>query len=290
MIRRCGMLIVPVIALLASWGSAQSTLSPASFRYERNIPATKPGLTALWLDIAVLAHSPTLGDLRILNAENQQVPYILERRDEPMVLDLPVPTKLDSKSSGRTRYAIPLPYTTLPAGTLVLRTTSGGVFSRTVTILGEESLRDPRAVPDRPLASGRWDHKKSHTAVLPLSIPLSRLDNINGLIVTVNDGDNAPLAITSAQLHLPSYRLRFFTTAGMKIRLCYGMPQLSAPKYDLAIQAPTLLKASANEIRLEPEESVSVATSSTQKYIFWALLGCSVLAMIAIAIRLIRKT
>lgn len=264
-------------------------LGAVQCRYERAIPATVPGLTALWLDAAVLAHSPTLGDLRILNAENRQVPYILEHRDEPMVLDLPAPEKLESKSGGFARYAIPLPYTTLPAAELVLNTTAGGVFSRTVEVLGERAVVDPRDAREVTLATGHWDHAETDTSVSPLSIKLSNMDNIKSLILSINDGDNAPLAITSAQLRLPSYRLRYFAVADMNVRLCYGIPRLGAPKYDISLLAPVLLWANAQEVSLAPETRVSVAISSTQKYIFWALLGCSVLALVAIAIRLVRK-
>src|SRR5262249_52749724 len=55
-------------------------IDPKPFRYSRTIPDSPPGLAALLLDAAVLAHSRSdLGDLRIVDANNRQIPYLLEK-------------------------------------------------------------------------------------------------------------------------------------------------------------------------------------------------------------------
>ena len=90
------------------------------FRFRRPVPPGTPGLTALALDAHVLAHSPNLWDLRLLDPERRQIPYLLERRDEPLSLELALP---QGQPKGRaTLYALALPQAGLPASRLVLET------------------------------------------------------------------------------------------------------------------------------------------------------------------------
>ena len=65
-----------------------ASIDLGGFRYARSIAAGKPGLSALPLDAAVLAHS-SIGDLRIAGADGKQIPYLVEKADEPLSLDLP---------------------------------------------------------------------------------------------------------------------------------------------------------------------------------------------------------
>jgi hypothetical protein len=63
-----------------------AALDQQGFAYTREIPTGKVGLTAVPLDPAVLAHSNGFEDLRIVDAQGQQIPYLLEKRDEPLPL------------------------------------------------------------------------------------------------------------------------------------------------------------------------------------------------------------
>ena len=92
------------------------------------------GLFALPLDAHALAHSRGPGarfaDVRLLDGSNQQIPYVLERRNEPLSIDLPVrpasdvqAQELKSQPGSRQRsvYVVTLPYPNLPTSTLVSR-------------------------------------------------------------------------------------------------------------------------------------------------------------------------
>ena len=67
-------------------------LDPSRFRYQRPLAPGDPGLVTLPLDAAALAHSQgpsrSFADVRVVDANNAQVPYLLERRDERLSLDL----------------------------------------------------------------------------------------------------------------------------------------------------------------------------------------------------------
>jgi hypothetical protein len=117
-----------------------AAIDAALFRHRRDVPAGNAGLVALPLDEAILAESagPARGfaDLRVIDGRGRQVPYLLERRDEPLSLDLALtPTTSaavdrsvaasgsHTKSRGPlTTYRITLPYHSLPSAKLVLGT------------------------------------------------------------------------------------------------------------------------------------------------------------------------
>ena len=68
-----------------------SALATDGFEYAREIPAGPAGLITIPLDAAVMAHSGIssrrLTDLRVVDRSSLQVPYLLEKRDEPLIVD-----------------------------------------------------------------------------------------------------------------------------------------------------------------------------------------------------------
>jgi hypothetical protein len=75
-----------------------SVIDLGSFRYTRSIIGGRPGLSLLSLDAAVLAHS-RLDDLRIAQPDGHQIPYLLEKADEPFSMDLPAIEKTEPPES-----------------------------------------------------------------------------------------------------------------------------------------------------------------------------------------------
>jgi hypothetical protein len=287
--------------------SAGAPLDRRPFRYRREIPAAPPGLTALLLDAAVLSRSAELADLRIADAQGRQVPYLLERRDEPLALALPSlarrPREGDPPSLSR--YAIELPYPTLPAARLVLATPAR-VFEREVRLVEirevPRNARDARRFArqgeeagERTVAQASWRHADPDAPAPELTLDLppglgTHLD------LLVEEGDNAPLPLNRPRLLLPADRLRFFTPAAAAapaaghLELLYGQPGLAAPRYDLSLLAPRLLGEAAHEIALgaEPRPSPEPDPAALEKKIFWGALVSAVLVLLLILARLLR--
>jgi hypothetical protein len=112
------------------------------------------------------------------------------------------------------------------------------------------------------------------------------------VLVTVEEGDNSPLQLAPARLLLPSYRLRLFRERDAALRLAYGRDDLSPPQYDLALIAPQLTGVAATEVMAGPERTAapeSPLTSMSPK-MFWGVLSVAVLVLIALVVRLIRKS
>ncbi len=283
--------------------SAGAPLDRRPFRYRREIPAAPPGLTALLLDADVLSRSAGLADLRIADGAGRQVPYLLERRDEPLALALPAlarhPREGDPPS--RSRYPVELPYPALPAARLVLATPAR-VFERDVRLVEirepsgdrRSSGRDDES-GERTVAQTSWRHADPDAPAPELTLDLPPGLGTH-LALLVEEGDNAPLPLSSPRLLLPADRLRFFTPAAAAapatghLELLYGQPGLGAPRYDLSLLAPRLLGEAAHEIALgaEPRRGAEPDPAATERKIFWGALVGAVLVLLLILARLLR--
>jgi hypothetical protein len=271
------------------------------FRVQRKIPDGPAGLVALSLDASVIAESRgpdgQFADVRIIDEANRQVPYVLERRDEP----LSIPVSLEphdplvaapSSAAGRARstYFIRLPYTGLPEAHLVLET-SAQVFRRGVELSVERPAdRNHRARWLAPIAATTWSHVDSEEAASALMLPLPRLDTTEAWL-SIDEGDNTPLPLTGARLLLPSYRLRFYRRPGASLRLAYGRDDLAAPRYDLALLAPRVLGVEAQEVAPGPAIGGRAATAAEfiSRRTFWVFLSTAVLVLVGLIVRLARK-
>jgi hypothetical protein len=278
--------------------SAGAQLDIAAFQFSRSIPAGKPGLNALLLDAAVLANS-NLSDLRIAGADSRQVPYLMEKLEEPLSVDLPAPERIQApaarplpgqaESAAASYYHLRLPFSNLPPARLAL-TTTARVFRRDVYILIERNPADERQEPwTEQIARSAWSHSDPETPAESLILPLPSLQTANTRLV-VAEGDNSALPIASARLLLPGYRMRFIRESTADLKLYYGRRDLEAPRYDLALLAPALMGVEAEEVSLSPELPAGSARPETwpgQRIIFWAILAAAVIVLLLLIARLI---
>ena len=275
-----------------------STLDAAMFRYVRPIPPGGAGLITVPLDAPVLAHTQNtlFPDVRVLDASNRQVPYLVEKASEPLSLDLKLEllaTRPASLSSDRrlSVYRVRLPLERLPSARLVL-TTSARVFTRQVTVGIEHGPsrrnRDPWF---EAFVTEKWSHADQGSAAPQLTMAIRQVDSAD-VIVAVEEGDNSPLPIESSRLLLPSYQLRLIRDRDAVLRLAYGRDDLTAPQYDLTLIATQLTGAAATEVvpgpeRTGPEAPPVLLMSPT---LFWGVLIVAVLVLLALVVRLVRKS
>ena len=273
-----------------------AAIDAGAFRFRRPIPGGRFGLTALRLDAAALAHSRggTFVDLRIVDASCRQVPYLLERLDEPLSVDLPplektaAPPRARRDRSAASVYRVRLPYPELPAGRLVL-TTPARVFERWVFLEVERISRDRRG-QDRTeqVASGGWRHVDAETAAPPLVLSVASL-GVRDAVLSIDEGDNSPLPLGRPRLLLPAWRLRFFRETGAPLTLLYGRDDLAAPRYDLALLAPQLVGAAAHEVWPGPELAAPGPAVPVPNIIFWSVLAAGVAVLLLLIVRLVAK-
>lgn len=272
-----------------------AALDLAGFRVSRSIPTGPAGLTALRLDAAVLAASPDLSDVRIATADGRQVPYLLETLDEPLVLKLPAPQRAEDPrprsgpgEAGRLSfYRVELPFERLPASRLELESTAR-VFSRRVAVLRERfGGRPETAGTFAEVASGAWENADPDRKAPALLLHLHAGEG-RELVVSIDDGDNAPVPLVRASLLLPAQRLRFVREEGVALTLVYGQAGLAPPRYDLELLASRLLGAPAFEAALAPPAPEAVEREAGPK-LFWAALVGAVVALLLLVARLLRR-
>jgi hypothetical protein len=273
---------------------AGAAVDRKAFRTARAIPGGPPGLAAVRLDLDVLAHG-SLDDLRVVTPEGRQLPYLMERRDEPLAIALRERVALpedapprELAAPGLTLHAVSAPAPAVPAAHLVLETRAR-VFSRTIRVWAAAPGRSPW-----PVAEGMWAHADPDRPAPPLAFDLPPLRG-ERFWVTVSDGDNAPLQLSAARLLLPSWRLRFFHP-GPALALLYGA-DLPAPQYDLALLAPRLRAAAAREVALAPAAPPAGAeqhlggpsAERATSWVFWIVLGAAVVGLLALVARLLLR-
>lgn len=275
-----------------------STVDADLFTFRRAIPDGPPGLVALVVDADALAHSrgpdAQFSDLRILDQSNRQVPYVIERRDEPLTLPLTLETREPNvpelrPAPGRTRsnYRIRLPYANLPSARIVFET-SARVFQRGVQLAVERpASRSHRAAWLDAVATTTWSHVDRDEAASALMLPLYRTDSTE-LWLSIDEGDNSALPITGVRLLLPSYRLRFYRPAGAALRLVYGRNDLAAPRYDLALLAPQVIGVEAQELTAAAESGSGgrARTAFISQRTFWIFLCIAVLVLLGMIVKL----
>ncbi|HEX9163297.1 MAG TPA: DUF3999 family protein [Thermoanaerobaculia bacterium] len=269
-----------IVAPMPAFGPA---IDRKSFRVARPLQTAAPGLVVLPLDADVLAISRDLGDVRIIDASARQVPYVVERRDEPLTIRIALPPRTETQT-GQSRYHVQLPYDTLPSGTRLVLTTNARVFERTVRLMRRADER--RARDEFELARAEWRNASPETAAAPLTfdVPLYGSKSID---LVVSEGDNAPLPIASAELLLPSYALRFNHPGGA-LTIVYGSNRASAPRYDLALLAPRLLTEPARTIAIAKPVTTATGTSEMNgaKY-FWIVIAAAAIVLLALLARLL---
>jgi hypothetical protein len=250
---------------------------PNAFAHLRPVPQAPAGLSALLLDAHVLASSRTFADLRLLDDQSRQVPYLLEQRDEPCELQLQLPAT--TREGRNSRYTLVLPQPGLPSASLVLEA-EDRTFRREIQV--EEAATDGGG---RILQRCLWEQADPAG---PSTVVL-QLGTFQGtrLRLVVDEGDNRPLRLRSVRLLLPAWRLRFFHP-GMPLRLAYGA-DLAAPQYDLALLADRLRTAPAQELDLAPGTAPAADRSSAQTWLFWGVLSAAVAALLLLLGRLLSR-
>ena len=268
------------------------------FRYARPLPVGAAGPVVLSLDVAVLAHSAgpawRFRDVRIADQSGRQVPYVIERLAQPLVVSLPPPGLLDRRPDSSyppaaTRYRLQLPFSKLPPATLRLRT-SAESFDRTVTVGTDSAPRDRRSqLRFEVLSRCDWRHATPGAEAPPCDLQIPTLP-VTAVIITVDDGDNAPLPIMAAELLLPSYQLRYLRPPDF-LTLYYGRPDLAEPRYDLTRLSATLPDGDAAVIVPGEERRLEAALAESPMampaWLFYSILGISVVIILGLIIRLV---
>jgi hypothetical protein len=150
--------------------------------------------------------------------------------------------------------------------------------------------RDRRKGPaTETVASATWQHAETETPAPALCLALPTLA-ASEVLLAVREGDNAPLPLERPELLLPSFQVRFFRPDTGALRVLYGQERLPAPRYDLALLAPTVLASPAVEAALAAERETKMGPAAVlEPKAFWAILLAAAVVLLLLIARLVTR-
>jgi hypothetical protein len=237
---------------------------------------------------------PDLGDIRIVDAQNRQVPYVLAADAGETHVELSRSAEPRPRLS-RYRLSYSAPGDAQPLALPLLAVELGirdTFYSRTVRLL--EAAPDGRS--DNLLYAGTLQRQGDDAALLH-SLPLWG-NRLRELVLQIEDQDNAPLTIERASGVLRAPRLAFKLTPGEGYRLLLGDPDTAPPQYDIETLRQAVLAYAALPAELGPLYPNRAYRARTNDYLLhapptallWGSLLLAVVVLLAITVRLLGKT
>lgn len=243
------------------------------------------------LDLGLLRSD--LGDVRIVDAQDRQVPYVLERDGAATLATLD--WRVDGDPGARkTRYTLRLLYNgralPIPYGQLELQMKET-FYDRAARLYARAELE----APEQDLWRGRLTRGGEGTpAVHRLPLDWSQRGE---LVLELQDDDNPPLTLQEARGLVPAPRLIFKMTPGSGYRLLLGNAQLSSPHYDLEALRGAILDYAALPARLGPlvpnpafrPTAVDYLRNAPPTILLWSALGLAMVVLLVLTVRLLAK-
>lgn len=282
-------------APLAQVSSSGAALEVRRWRHERMFGVPQEDLYTLTLTPQDLARARAdLGDLRLVDGQGRQVPYILEPRAAEARLALSVEHDTPQGTTSRHRLTLPVdtpagpPAPPVPLEALELRIVEP-FFSRPARLSG----RAPGAGRELRVWQGTLARRSESSS--PLVLPLDGVAR-RELWLEIDEGDDRPLTLAQAEGVLRVARLAFKAAPGPH-RLLVGNEEAAAPRYDLALLSREVLAYSALSVSPGALADNPAFRRTGAEYLrqapptllLWGALLGAVIALLLMTARLLRS-
>lgn len=276
----------PPLRFAATLGAS---LDPSNWRRQRVLPRILEEdvftTTLSANDLAALR--PDLADLRLVNAENRQVPFLID----PNFTDERIALRVEKVEAppGRSAYRLSPPS---PEGdgrvqaSQIEISVGDAFFERRARLVPSEN----RTQREAPFALTLQRNPPSTSPlVLGVSAPLG------DLVLEVDDGDNASLDLRSAIAIVRVPRIVFKAASG-DLRLLLGNRGSDPPRYDISGLRSELLAYSAIATRAgDLTENQGARDSLLSRFqivpgqaLVWAAIVVAILALVALTLKTLR--
>lgn len=243
------------------------------------------------IDLAFLR--PDLGDLRVVDESNQQVPYVLVPHDIETRSELQVVAEPAAATDKQSRYRLSLPHNgqslTVPIEALEL-TVSSSFYRRTVRVREAKSEATPHAALLTSAQILRLSEEDAGLHRLPLPG-----HPVKELILEVDNGDNPSLEIPQVLGVVAVPRVIYKGDAQNSYRLLLGNPSLGSPSYDLASLSQVLIEypsklAQLGELAANPghRPQGNYFHEGRMNLVLLGVLLLCVVVLLGLSIRLVR--
>ncbi len=213
--------------------------------------------------------------VRILDAQNRQVPYILE--STPRTSLRPVEFWLNSEGKSTSYGLGEIGAHSIVSG-IELEASAPDYFSRSVEVYetgGERKGETWRLTR----GSANWVHQPNEPKAL-LRIPLAR-PHTQSLYVDIDKGDNVPVTLSAVRFEFVRQRIDFVFQPGDDLSLLWGNGEAAAPSYDFALLTDQVLASSALPASAKMPEVKVLAASERPRW-FWLapVFGAAVVLLV----------
>lgn len=269
-----------------------ATLDPRLFSHRRGLAITPSdeGLSRISLgaeDAALVR--PDLADLRIIDDDSRQWPYLASKRARRMDVALTVEEARSERR--RSHYRLTLPESPLRVESVALRS-EAPFFDRRYELRAEHE--DGRS---RIVREGRLVKQALRPGPVEIGLPG---EPVSSLTLVIDDGDDAPLTFSgvTAEVLLPEV---FVVAPQGTYRLLLGNPDVPAPRYELERVRDVVLAASSNAAEpgaLEPNPEYSLRarlagedgpSGMLRTGLVWGVLLLAVAVLAALTLRVMRE-
>ncbi len=265
-----------------------SRVDVAGFSHRRTLRVrpSPEGLSRLELTPEDLSRCrPDLGDLRIVDGQGRQWPYLLAGRNafSPQAVGF----RLVEGPPGHSTYRLDLPASPLEIGGM---TVDGPApfFDRAYRVVGR-----PAGRKERVLAQGRLRRLPGSSA--PVKIPFGPRQ-LEEIALVVDDGGDAPLEMSRIAVGIPRPALYFPAPAGT-YALFLGNPGAEPPRYEISAARSIVLGVPAATIEagpLEPNPEYSptrrlAGSLSAEDILLWVVLILAVVVLATLTLRHARQ-
>jgi hypothetical protein len=232
--------------------------------------------TLAYLDLsgAVLRHLPSL---RIVNAANAQVPYVVEADTRRTPVTLPYRV---TEESGHTKLQITDLDPEARLSSLAITATEPAYFERPLKVTEANPNGRPNA-ERHYLGSAVWKRSPGDPATafeFTIEAPYTK-----ELEIDIDNGDDAPLTITGIAAQSPVRRLDFEFSPGEQLTAYWQNPGASSPRYDLSMIAGQILSSPAWPAQLGALEKTHEESAPTPKWFWWAVVTAGLIVAAALA-------
>ncbi len=215
--------------------------------------------------------------LRVVDGENRQVPYLLERAAREVVRT--VRPRWETRG-GESVAEISGLDVHAPLEAVELEASGPSIFSRSVFV--EAPLRDARgAAGIQPLGEALWERRSGDEASsFRIRLGTSAREAIR---IRIPNGDNAPLDGGPVRLITTVSRIDFAFAPGSKLFLLAGNRAAAAPRYDFALLSSEVLAAPAGRATIGPPARAEAPPARTPVWLWGAVAAAVLLGVLALA-------
>lgn len=271
-------------------GETGAAIDVSAWSFQRAIQISEAGVIELELDPAVLARCENdLNDVRIVR-EGHQVPFLaikpgLERERAVSFVEV-----ADPKTPSSTKWDITMPFPNFPGSTLLLDSPTP-LFRRTLSVT--ELIHNEQGHFERILGTANWQRTPGQSPVT-FHLPLYTAPRTETIRLTTDNGDNAPLQLTSVRVVYPIVRLLFRVPDTKPLHICYGNRRAPRTRYDLDLvrrEFETATKVAAtlgDEEKLPGYEADPLIRGKGSPWL-WAALALVVGALLWVVAKMLPK-